>query len=272
MTGRQPLRETLLVRPGSRVDLSRVDPAATHGHSKVAAEKQIATGLQRLSTLQDRLWAESKHALLVVIQGIDAAGKDGTVNHVMGAFNPQGCPVTSFKAPTGEELTHDYLWRIHARVPAKGEIGIFNRSHYEEVLIVRVHGLVPRAVWSKRYAQLNDFEALLASTGTTIVKFFLHISRDEQRVRIQSRYDDPTKRWKFKMGDLDERKHWDDYQAAFEDMLDKTSTKVAPWYVIPANRNWFRNLAVTEILGDVLGRLNPQYPVPTDLPPNLVIE
>jgi PPK2 family polyphosphate:nucleotide phosphotransferase len=254
------------------VDLGAIDPAATHGHSKAAAEKQIATGLQRLSSLQDKLWAESKHAVLVVIQGIDAAGKDGTVNHVMGAFNPQGCPVTAFKVPSALELSHDYLWRVHARVPAKGEVAIFNRSHYEDVLIVRVHNLVPKAVWSKRYAQLNDFEALLASNGTTIVKFFLHISRDEQRARIQSRYDDPNKRWKFKMGDLEERKLWDDYQVAFEDMLEKTSTKVAPWYVIPANRNWFRNLAVTEILGDALGKLNPQYPQPADLPPNLVIE
>ena len=266
------LRDQLVVAPGVSVDLAAIDPEATHGHRKAAAEAEIAAGLQRLSSLQDRLWAEAKRAVLVVVQGIDAAGKDGTIKHVMGAFNPQGCPVTAFKVPSALELSHDYLWRVHARVPAKGEIGIFNRSHYEDVLVVRVHDIVPRAVWSKRYTQLNDFEALLASNGTTIVKLFLHISREEQRVRIQSRYDDPHKRWKFKLGDLDERKLWDDYRAAFEDMLEKTSTKVAPWYVIPANRNWFRNLAVTDILGDVLEQLDPRYPQPTDRPPNLVIQ
>ncbi|MGH2407828.1 MAG: polyphosphate kinase 2 family protein [Candidatus Limnocylindrales bacterium] len=272
MPAARSLRQQLMVTPGSQVDLTSIDPAATRGRSKPAAEKEITAGLLRLSVLQDRLWAEAKRAVLIVVQGIDAAGKDGTIKHVMGAFNPQGCPVTAFKVPSAEELAHDYLWRVHARVPAKGEIGIFNRSHYEEVLVVRVHELLPKAVWSKRYAQLNDFEALLSSNGTTIVKLFLHISREEQRVRFQSRYADPSKRWKFKMGDLEERKHWDDYQAAFEDMLAKTSTKVAPWYVIPANRNWFRNLAVTEILGDVLEDLDPRYPEPAGLPPNLVIE
>jgi PPK2 family polyphosphate:nucleotide phosphotransferase len=266
------LRETLAVRPGTRVDLAKIDPAATHGHHKGAAAKELGLGLERLASLQDRLWAEAKKSVLVVVQGIDAAGKDGTIKHVMGAFNPQGCPVTSFKVPSAQELAHDYLWRVHARVPAKGEIGIFNRSHYEEVLVVRVHDLVPKAVWSKRYGQINAFEETLASTGTTVVKFFLSISRDEQRRRFQARYDDPAKRWKFSMGDLEERERWDDYQAAFEDMLSKTSTSVAPWYVIPADRNWFRNLAVADILGDVIEALDPQYPVPADLPANLVIK
>jgi PPK2 family polyphosphate:nucleotide phosphotransferase len=226
----------------------------------------------QLSSLQDQLWAESKHSVLIVLQGIDAAGKDGTIAKVMEAFNPQGCPVYSFKVPTPEELAHDFLWRIHKRTPGRGEIGIFNRSHYEDVLVVRVHGLAPRAVWSKRYQQINDFERTLTEGGTTIVKFFLAIDRDEQRKRIQSRYDDPRKRWKFKLGDLDERKLWDDYQAAFDDALSKTSTAWAPWYLIPANRNWLRNLSVATILADTIADLRPAYPKPVDLPPNLVIE
>jgi PPK2 family polyphosphate:nucleotide phosphotransferase len=211
--------------------------------------------------------------VLVVLQGIDSAGKDGTINKVMEAFNPQGCPVTAFKVPSAEELAHDYLWRVHRSVPRKGEIGIFNRSHYEDVLVVRVHDLVPKRVWSKRYDQINAFERHLTETGTTIVKFFLSIDKDEQRKRFQARYDDPTKRWKFAMGDLEERKRWDDYQAAFEDALSRTSTAAAPWYVIPANRKWFRNLAVATILASTIADLKPQYPpVAADVPPNLVIE
>ncbi|MFI5254989.1 MAG: polyphosphate kinase 2 family protein [Candidatus Limnocylindrales bacterium] len=272
MPRHRPLRETLAAKPGSKVHLAGLDPAATYGYTKAGSAAELATGLDRLSALQDRFWAEASRAVLVVVQGIDAAGKDGTIKHVMGAFNPQGCPVTSFKVPSAEESAHDFLWRIHERMPAKGEIGIFNRSHYEEVLIVRVHELVPKAVWSKRYAQINAFEAELAASGTTIVKFFLHISKDEQRRRFQARYDDPTKRWKFKVGDLEERKRWDDYMAAYEDLLDKTSTAAAPWYVIPGERNWFRNLAVADILGDVLDGLDPRYPEPADLPANLVIE
>ncbi len=190
----------------------------------------------------------------------------------MEAFNPQGCVVSSFKVPTSEELAHDFLWRIHKRVPGKGEVGIFNRSHYEDVLIVRVHQIVPKSVWSKRYEQINAFEQMLAESGTTIVKFFLSIDRDEQRSRFQDRYDDPTKRWKFSMADLEERSRWDDYQAAFADMLSKTSTEWAPWYVIPANRNWLRNLAVSTIVADTLAELKPAYPPAPDLPPDLVIE
>jgi PPK2 family polyphosphate:nucleotide phosphotransferase len=180
--------------------------------------------------------------------------------------------VSSFKVPSVEEMAHDYLWRVHKRVPGKGEIGIFNRSHYEEVLIVRVHELVPKAVWKARYDQINAFEAHLAANGTTIVKFFLSIDRDEQRERFQSRYDDPTRHWKFSMGDLEERKRWDDYQAAFDEALSRTSTKHAPWYVIPANKKWFRNVAVASILADTLAGMRPQYPAGEDLPKNLVIE
>ena len=266
------LRDALRVKPGSRVRLEKVEHQSTFGHEKATSAEATARQMERLRDLQDRLWAESKHSVLVVLQGIDAAGKDGTIAKVMEAFNPQGCPVSSFKVPTPEELAHDFLWRIHKRTPGKGEVGIFNRSHYEDVLVVRVHGFAPKSVWSKRYDQINDFERTLAAGGTTIVKFFLSIDRDEQRKRFQSRYDDPTKRWKFSMGDLEERKHWDDYQAAFGDMLSKTSTDWAPWYVIPANRNWFRNLAVSTILADTMAGLKPAYPAPPDLPSNLVIE
>jgi PPK2 family polyphosphate:nucleotide phosphotransferase len=266
------LRDALLVKPGSRVHVEKRDPDETFGYDKAGAAPLIERQLQRMAELQDRFWAEGKRSLLVVLQGIDAAGKDGTIQKVMEAFNPQGCIVSSFKVPTSEELAHDFLWRIHKRTPGKGEIGIFNRSHYEDVLVVRVHGLAPKSVWSKRYDQINDFERTLAASGTTIVKFFLSIDRDEQRKRFQARYDDPTKRWKFSMGDLEERKLWDDYQAAFDDMLSKTSTDWAPWYVIPANRNWLRNLAVSTILAETLAGLKPAYPAPPDLPPDLVIE
>ncbi len=261
-----------MVEPGHRIRLATLDPGATHGFDKVTAGVETKKQLDRLSDLQDRIWAEAKRSVLVVLQGIDAAGKDGTIKKVMEAFNPQGCPVSSFKVPSTDELAHDYLWRVHKRVPGKGEIGVFNRSHYEDVLVVRVHGLVPRTVWSKRYGQINDWERMLSESGTTIVKFFLSIDRDEQRQRFQARYDDPTRRWKFSLGDLEERKHWDDYQAAFDEALSKTSTAWAPWYVIPANQKWFRNLAVSTILADTLAGLEPAYPPEPDLPKGLVIE
>jgi PPK2 family polyphosphate:nucleotide phosphotransferase len=269
---RRPLREVLRVTPGERVRLADFDPAATHGHAKSAAGAELQKGLDRLTDLQDRLWAEAKHPVLVVLQGIDAAGKDGSVKHVMGAFNPMGCSVTSFKVPTGAEAAHDYLWRVHQRTPGKGEIAIFNRSHYEEVLVVRVHDLVPKKTWQRRFDQINAFERLLAEEGTTIVKFFLLIDGDEQKARLQSRIDDPTKNWKFKPGDLAERKLWDGYMTAYEDVLNRCSTDVAPWYVIPANRNWFRNLAIAEILADTLDELKPAYPPPTEDLTNVVIE
>jgi PPK2 family polyphosphate:nucleotide phosphotransferase len=266
-------RDALRVNPGAHIRLEKRDLGDTSGWDKDRAEGQIARELERLAELQDRLWAEAKHAVLVVLQGIDAAGKDGTIKKVMTAFNPQGSPVTAFKVPTTEELAHDFLWRVHKAVPRKGEIGIFNRSHYEEVLVVRVHDLVPKSVWSRRYELINDFERLLVETGTTVVKFFLAIDKDEQRERFQARYDDPTKRWKFSMGDLAERKLWDAYQEAFDDMLDKTSTDIAPWYVIPANRKWFRDLAVSTILADTIDDLKPRYPpVADDVPADLVID
>ena len=273
MDTKTDLRDALRIEPGTRVRLRDRPTDATFGWTKESAAPELERRLTRLAELQDRFWAEGKRSILVVLQGIDAAGKDGTINKVMEAFNPQGCSVTSFKVPSTEELAHDFLWRIHKAVPRKGEIGIFNRSQYEDVLVVRVHDLVPKSVWSKRYEQINAFEQHLAANGTTVVKIFLSISRDEQRDRFQARFDDPTKRWKFSMGDLEERTRWDDYQAAFDEALTKTSTTAAPWYVIPADRKWFRNLAVATILADTMGDLRPRYPdVADDVPPTLVIE
>src|SRR5690349_10378236 len=205
------LGDALRVKPGARVRLAKVDPSETFGWDKASAGPELERGLARLTDLQDRLWAEQRHPVLIILQGIDAAGKDGSIKHVMSAFNPMGCTVTSFKVPTPVELAHDYLWRVHQRTPGKGEIAIFNRSHYEDVLVVRVHDIVPKAVWARRFDQINAFEDLLASSGTTILKFFLWIDRDEQKARFQDRLDDPAKRWKFRLGDLEERKLWDDY-------------------------------------------------------------
>jgi len=256
------LGKLLRIEPETRVKLSRVDPGQTYGREKATAAEELAADLGRLSSLQDKLWAESSRAVLVVLQGIDGAGKDGTIRHVMSAFNPQGCPVSAFKVPNNVEAAHDFLWRVHRRAPAKGEIAIFNRSHYEDVLVVRVHGLVPRRVWSRRFDHINAWERSLADAGTTVVKFFLLIDRDEQRARLQARVDDPNKRWKFQHADLEERKLWDAYISAFEDCLSRTSTQWAPWYLIPANRKWFRNLAVAQILADTLQDLKPKYPRP----------
>ncbi len=268
----RPLRDLLRVRPGASFRLADIDPAETHGREKAASEVELQAGLARLTDLQDRLWAEARHPVLVVLQGIDTAGKGGTLKHVMGAFQPAGCTVTSFKVPSAAELAHDYLWRVHQRTPGKGEIAIFDRSHYEDVLIVRVHDLVPKSTWSRRYRHINDWERMLADEGTTIVKFFLWISKDEQRERLQARLDEPDKRWKFRLGDLEERKRWDEYVAAYEEALERCSTEHAPWYVIPANRKWFRNLAVAEILADTLDGLNPRYPDPPEDLTGVVVE
>jgi PPK2 family polyphosphate:nucleotide phosphotransferase len=264
------LAERLVVKPGSKVHLHDADANDTHGYTKETAADPVVADLGRLTSLQERVWAEQKHPVLVVLQGIDTSGKDGTIRHVMTALNPQGCRIAGFGVPTEVESAHDYLWRIHLQTPANGEIVVFNRSHYESVLVVRVHELVPEAQWALRFDQINAFEALLAAEGTTIVKFFLHIDRDEQRRRLQARYDDPTKHWKFKMGDLEERKRWDDYMTAYEDALSRCSTDAAPWYVVPANSKWFRNLAIGEILADRIEALKPAYPLVT-LPPGLVI-
>jgi PPK2 family polyphosphate:nucleotide phosphotransferase len=266
-------RKRLRVEPGSRFRLAKFDTRATLGFDKAAAARKSEETRARLSDLQERFWAENKHRLLIVLQGIDTAGKGGTIEHVVGAFSPQGCDVHGFKVPTEEELAHDYLWRVHQRVPRNGEIVIFDRSHYEDVLVVRVHELVPKEHWQRRYDQINAFERLLVEEGTTIVKFFLAIDKDEQRERLQARYDDEAKRWKFRLGDLAERKHWDDYVAAYEEALERCSTDVAPWYAIPSGHKWVRNLAVGQILLETLEELNPQVPPsPDQLPENLVVE
>jgi PPK2 family polyphosphate:nucleotide phosphotransferase len=267
------LRTALLVKPGSRVHLDAIDAGDTHGYRKDSAGPIVEADLERLRDLQERIWAENRHRLLIVLQGIDTAGKGGTIEHVMGAFNPQGCRVHAFKVPTADELAHDYLWRVHPHVPGKGEISIFDRSHYEQVLVVRVMGLEPKARWRQHYDEINAFERLLVDDGTTILKFFLLIDRDEQRERLQARVDDPRKRWKFRMGDLDTRKHWGDYIAAFEDALSRCSTEAAPWYVIPANHKWFRNLAVARIVAETLDDLDPKIPPPAEpIPPDLKVE
>ena len=263
---RPDLRTLLRIDPGSRVSLGAIDPNETHGYDKGSAASIAAADVDRLTAIQDVIWAEHRHRVLIVLQGIDASGKDGTIRHVLSAFNPLGCRAVGFGIPTPRELAHDYLWRIHAEVPGDGEIVVFNRSQYESVLVERVQGLVPEAVWSRRYDEINDFERLLADEGTTILKFFLHIDEAEQLARFRARLVDPTKRWKFNPGDLDDRKLWPQYEAAFEDALSHCSTDVAPWYLIPANRKWFRDLAVGEIVAGALEGLRPVYPPRPDLP------
>jgi len=254
------LAQRLLVKPATSLDLESIDPADTLGHDKQAGAVTLAATTDRLGEAQERLWASKAGAVLIVLQGIDTSGKGGTIRHVMGAFDPQGCRVASFGVPSPEELAHEYLWRIHRHTPARGMIAIFDRSHYEDVLVVRVHGLVPQHVWRSRYDQIVAFERHLAENGTTILKFFLHISRDEQRKRLQARIDEPDKRWKFRRGDLDERRLWDEYRAAFTEALARCSTDFAPWYVIPADRKWFRDLAVAEIVAHTFDRMKLQYP------------
>ncbi len=224
-------------------------------------EAELASLQAKLFDLQGRLYAESKRALLVVLQAMDAGGKDGTIRSVFSGVNPQGVQVTSFKAPSERELSQDYLWRVHGNAPARGEIGIFNRSHYEDVLVARVRQLVPERQWRRRYRHIREFERLLADEGTVILKIHLHISSDEQRKRLQARLDDPRRRWKFRAGDLDDRIHWDDYQMAYEDAINETNTRYAPWYVVPADRKWVRNVAVSKILVRTLEQMKPKYPV-----------
>ncbi|MEA3075546.1 MAG: hypothetical protein QOF60_454 [Actinomycetota bacterium] len=261
---RRAILDDLLVPPGASAHIAKIDPASTpHAPGDRATTEAASAELNReLADLQLRLWAEAERSVLVVLQAMDAGGKDGTVKKVFAGVNPQGCRVTSFKAPSEEEQAHDFLWRVHQAVPRAGEIGIFNRSHYEEVLIVRVHDLVPEKVWSKRYRAIADFEALLADSGTTVVKFFLHISKEEQAERFRKRVAKPHKRWKFRLADLEERKHWDAYAAAYEDALSKTSTAAAPWYVVPADHKWYRDFAVLSVLVGTLRSMDPKYPPP----------
>lgn len=250
------------VKPGAKIDLAKFDAGGTtafKGNRKEAEERLLALN-ERLEVLQESLWAENRHKVLVVLQGMDTSGKDGTIRHVFEGVNPLGVRVAAFKAPTEEELAHDFLWRVHPRVPGRGEMVIFNRSHYEDVLAVRVHDLATASVWRKRYDQINDFERLLAETGTTILKFFLHIDREEQKERLQERLDDPLKRWKFRKGDLVDRARWDEYMEAYEEALRRTSQKHAPWYVVPSNKKWYRNLVVATVLVNALEKLDIKVP------------
>jgi PPK2 family polyphosphate:nucleotide phosphotransferase len=254
--------ERYFVHQKDKLNLKQLDADDTSAFSgdKASAQKKLLKLNKELESLQELLYAEHKHKVLVVLQGMDTSGKDGTVRHVFEGVNPQGVRVASFKVPNTEELDHDFLWRIHQQTPAKGEIVIFNRSHYEDVLIVRVHNLVPEDVWKHRYEQINHFEQMLAKEGTIILKFYLHINANEQKKRLQERLDDPTKHWKFSTGDLQERKLWDQYMEAYEDALTKTSNSWAPWYVVPANKKWYRNLVIASVIVKTLKNLNMKYP------------
>jgi len=266
--------ERYLVKPGTKINLDEWDPneKTFFEFGKQAGKLHLVELNNELMQLQNVLYAENKHNFLIVLQGMDTSGKDGTIKHVFHGVNPQGVRIANFKVPSKIELEHDYLWRVHKQAPGKGEIAIFNRSHYEDVLVVRVHDLVPKDVWSKRYAQINAFEKMLAEEGTTILKFFLHIDLDEQKERLQARLADPQKQWKFSKGDLDERKLWPNYIQAYEDVLSKTSTKYAPWYLFPANRKWYRNLIISTILIETLKNLKMKYPPPEDDLDGIIIE
>jgi len=256
--------ERYRVRPGRKPDLSdRATNDTADAEKKSHGRKQLADNVNALSDLQHLLYADGRHALLIVLQGMDAAGKDGTIRHVMSGVNPQGCRVHSFKQPTDRELRQDFLWRIHQHTPRRGMIGIFNRSHYEDVLIVRVRELAPKAVWSKRYDHINAFEKLLSDHHVHILKFFLHISKDEQKKRFLRRQKDQARNWKLSPSDAEERTLWDEYMAAYEAALTKCSTDYAPWFVIPSDRKWFRNLAVSQIIREKLESLDLRYPAPT---------
>ena len=262
------------VTPGSAVDLTAWDPDddALYPHGKAAGRRRLKELNQELAGLQELLFAEGRHKLLMVLQAMDTGGKDGTIRHVFRGVNPQGVRTHGFKVPSAEELAHDYLWRVHDHTPARGEIAIFNRSHYEDVLVVRVNEIVPETVWRPRYRHIREFERMLAEEGTTIVKFYLHIDLDEQKERLQARLDEPDKRWKFNVGDLDARRRWADYRAAYEEAIAETSTEWAPWYVVPANRKWYRNLVVSTVLINTLTALDMRIPDPEDDLDAVVIE
>ncbi|AHY48322.1 polyphosphatenucleotide phosphotransferase, PPK2 family (plasmid) [Rubrobacter radiotolerans] len=249
------------VFPGSPVRLAEIDPNETEGYTR---KKEVLPELEslrkRIRRLHEKLYAENKRGLLIVLQAMDTGGKDGTIKHVFTEVNPQGCRVSSFKAPSAEERNHDFLWRYHKSAPAVGRIGIFNRSHYEDVLVVRVKNLVPEEVWRPRYRMIRDFEWTLTHNRISVLKFYLHISKDEQKRRLQSRLDDPDKRWKFSKNDLAERERWDSYQEAFEEAINETSTEHAPWHVVPANKKWYRNLVVARAIAGALERLDPKFP------------
>ncbi len=258
-----PRRHPIRIEPGKRFSIDRVDPDDTGPfRNRAAAQARLARDLERLPGLQYLLYADGRRAVLVVLQAIDTGGKDGVIRHVMSGLNPAGCSVTSFKVPTAEERAHDFLWRIHRAVPALGTIGVFNRSHYEDVLVVRVHRLVPEPVWRARYAQINEFERILTANGVSILKILLHISRDEQAERLRARIEDPTKNWKFSLQDLEERRAWKAYMNAFEDAINECGTPWAPWHVVPANHKWYRDAVVARLLREHLESLDLEYPKP----------
>jgi len=264
---------SLQVAPGGPAGLDRRPTGDRLGLAdKESAGKEHAELLDKLRELHERLWAEAERSVLLVLQGVDTAGKDGTIRRALSGLNPQGCAVTAFKAPTHIELEHDYLWRVHAACPSRGRLGVFNRSHYEDVVATRVFGTVDDSTWRRRYRHLRDFEQMLTDEGTTLVKVFLHISRDEQRARLQERLDDPSKRWKFHIEDLDTRERWDVVRAAYEDAITETSTDAAPWWVVPADHKWVRDVAVATLLLEAFRRLDPQYPPPDPRLDGLSIE
>ncbi|HXW00369.1 MAG TPA: polyphosphate kinase 2 family protein [Anaerolineae bacterium] len=263
----------LKVKPPQKIKLAEIDPEDTGElKDKAKAEKLLAQNIKRMAELQNVLYAEGKHALLIILQAMDAGGKDGTIRKVMSGMNPQGVQVTSFKGPTAEDLAHDFLWRIHRAAPPRGMIGVFNRSHYEDVLIVRVRKLVPKNVWRTRYDHINYFEQLLADNGVTILKFYLHISKEEQKERLLARLNEPDKRWKFNPTDLDSRAQWDAYMQAFEDVFEKCSTQAAPWYIVPANKKWYRNVVISETIVQTMKGLQMKYPEPLADLDKVVIE
>ena len=249
------------VIPGHKVKLSEIDPTYTDSHKhKKDAQSETLRYAQRLTELQYRLYAEGQRGLLICLQAMDTGGKDGTIRHVLGYLNPQGCRVQAFKVPTPDEAAHDFLWRAHKVTPARGEVVIFNRSHYEDVLVARVHNLVSKNIWSKRYDAINDFEKLLNDNNTHVLKFYLHISQDEQLKRFKKRLEDTTRHWKISESDYAERRYWDQYQSAYEDAMNRCSTDLAPWYVIPSDHKWYRNLAISRIIVEYLEGLNMHFP------------
>jgi PPK2 family polyphosphate:nucleotide phosphotransferase len=257
-------RKMFRAKPGEKLRLGKIDPSFTGEHGSEATAKEATEHCgAKLAREQNLLYAEHKHSILIVLQAMDAGGKDGTIKHVFSGVNPQGVHVTSFKQPTSVDLAHDFLWRVHPHAPGRGEIAIFNRSHYEDVLVTRVHKLIDKATWTQRYRQIRDFETLLTQNGTTILKFFLHISKEEQLARFAQRLEDPGRNWKISEADYTEREFWDDYIEAFQDAIRATSTREAPWYVIPSNAKWFRNLAVSQIIADAMADLALAYPPPS---------